>query len=162
VSPVYFVKLELTDAAGKLLSQNFYWQHVAQDQFEGLMDMPPVKLDAEASAQVVGENTVITMTLHDNTKNVALMTHLQLHQKKSGKRVLPVFYSDNYISLVGGESATATIEAATKDLQGDAPLVEIDGFNVDVAPVDGAVSIAPNVNAQPMHWPATNIVPDPK
>jgi beta-mannosidase len=162
VSPVYFVKLELTDAAGKLLSQNFYWQHVAQDQFEGLMDMPPVKLDAEASAQVVGENTVITMTLHDNTKNVALMTHLQLHQKQSGKRVLPVFYSDNYISLVGGESVTVTIETATKNLQGDAPLVEIDGFNVDVAPVDGAVSVAPNVNAQPMHWPATNIVPDPK
>jgi mannosylglycoprotein endo-beta-mannosidase len=116
----------------------------------------------EASAQASGENTVITLTLHNNTKNVALMTHLQLHQKKSGKRVLPVFYSDNYISLVGGESATVTIEAATKDLQGDAPLVEIDGFNVDVAPVDGAVSVAPNVNAQPMHWPATNIVPDPK
>jgi mannosylglycoprotein endo-beta-mannosidase len=102
------------------------------------------------------------MTLHNNTKNVALMTHLQLHHKKSGKRVLPVFYSENYISLVGGESATVTIEAATKDLQGDAPLVEVDGFNLDVATVDGAVSIAPNVNAQPMHWPATNIVPDPK
>jgi mannosylglycoprotein endo-beta-mannosidase len=162
VSPVYFVKLELTDAVGKLLSQNFYWQHVAQDQFAGLMDLPPVKLDAEASAQVVGENTIITMTLHNNTKNVALMTHLQLHQNKTGKRVLPVFYSDNYISLVGGESATATIEAATKDLQGDAPLVEIDGFNVDVTPADGAVSVAPNVNAQPMHWPASSIVPDPK
>jgi len=162
VSPVYFVKLELTDAAGKLLSQNFYWQHVAQDQFEGLKDLPPVKLDMEASAQASGENTVITLTLHNNTKNVALMTHLQLHQKKSGKRVLPVFYSDNYISLVPGESATVTIEAATKDLQDDAPLVEVDGYNVDVATVDGAVSIAPNVNAQPMHWPATNIVPDPK
>jgi len=52
-----------------------------------------------------------------------------------------------------------TIEAATKDLQGDEPLVEVDGYNVDVAPVDGPVSVALNQNAQPSHWPASNIVP---
>jgi glycosyl hydrolase family 2/Ig-like domain-containing protein len=162
ISPLYFVKLELTDGNDNLLSRNFYWQHVAQDQFAGLQDLPVVRLDAEATSKTDGDNTVITMTLHNNTSHIALMAHLQLHQKASGKRVLPVFYSDNYISLVGGESATLTITCATKDLGGEAPLVEVDGFNIDVAPVDGAVSIALNQNAQPMHWPATNIVPDPK
>jgi mannosylglycoprotein endo-beta-mannosidase len=162
VTPIYFVKLELTGPDGILLSQNFYWQHVAQDQFDGLMDLPRVTLDAEASARTEGENTVVTVTLHNRTPNVALLSHLQLHQKRSGKRVLPVFYSDNYISLVPGESSTVRIEAATKDLQGDLPLVEVDGFNVDVKAVDGPVSIAPNLNAQPAHWPASNIVPDKK
>src|SRR3984957_7465260 len=162
ISPLYFVKLELTDGNGNLLSQNFYWQHVAQDQFAGLEDLPVVKLDAEATSRVEGENMVITTTLHNNTAHIALMTHLQLHQKTSGKRVLPVFYSDNYISLVGGESATVTITAATKDLAGETPLVEVDGFNIDVTPVDGPVAGALNQNAQPMHCPATNIVPDPK
>src|SRR5206468_7887104 len=57
------------------------------------------------------------------------ISHLQLHQKKSGRRVLPVFYSDNYISLVPGESCTVSIEAATKDLQGEEALVEVDGYN---------------------------------
>jgi mannosylglycoprotein endo-beta-mannosidase len=98
--------------------------------------------------------------LHNNTNNVALLSHLQLHQKKSGRRVLPVFYSDNYISLVPGESSTVSIEAATKDLQGDLPLVELDGYNVDVKPVDSRVSIIANVNAQPSHWPASAIVPE--
>ena len=162
ISPLYFVKLELTDGNDHLLSQNFYWQHVAQDQFAGLEALPTVKLDAEATSKVDGDNTVITMTLHNNTRHIALMTHVQLHQKTSGKRVLPVFYSDNYISFVPGESATLTITAATKDLASEAPLVEVDGFNIDVAPVDGPVSVALNQNAQPMHWPATNIVPDPK
>ena len=162
ISPVYFIKLELMDASGKLLSSNFYWQHVAQDQFEGLMNLPVVTLDAEAGARVEGDNTVLTVTLHNNTSHVALMSHLQLHQKKSGRRVLPVFYSDNYISLVPGESATVSVEAATKDLQGDSPLIEVDGYNVDVKPVDGAVSITANTNAQPAHWPASNIVPDNK
>jgi beta-mannosidase len=160
ISPVYFIKLELSDASGQLLSSNFYWQHVAQDQFEGLMNLPAVTLDAEAIAHADGNKTVVSVTLHNNTSHVALLSHLQLHQKKSGRRVLPVFYSDNYISLVPGDSSTVSIEAATKDLQGDLPLIEVDGYNVDVKPVDGPVSITPNVNAQPSHWPASSIVPD--
>jgi beta-mannosidase len=160
ISPLYFIKLDLTDASSNVLSSNFYWQHVAQDQFEGLMNLPTVMLDAEASARPEGDKTIVTVTLHNGTSHVALLSHLQLHQKKSGRRVLPVFYSDNYISLVPGESSTVSIEAATKDLQGDLPLIELDGYNVDVKPVDGPVSIVANVNAQPSHWPASNIVPD--
>jgi mannosylglycoprotein endo-beta-mannosidase len=160
ISPLYFIKLELSDGSGELLSSNLYWQHVAQDQFEGLMNLPTVMLDAEASARTEGDKTIVTATLHNNTSHVALLSHLQLHQKKSGRRVLPVFYSDNYISLVPGESSTVAIEAATQDLQGDLPLIELDGYNVDVKPVDGPVSIVANVNAQPSHWPATDIVPE--
>jgi len=160
ISPLYFIKLDLADASSNVLSSNFYWQHVAQDQFEGLMNLPTVMLDAEASARPEGDKTIVTVTLHNGTSHVALLSHLQLHQKKSGRRVLPVFYSDNYISLVPGESSTVSIEAATKDLQGDLPLIELDGYNVDVKPVDGPVSIVANVNAQPSHWPASNIVPD--
>ena len=158
ISPLYFIKLDLIGADGEMLSTNFYWQHVAQDQFDGLESLPMVKLDATGEAHTGGGNTLLTVRLLNNTQNVALLTHLQLHQKKSGRRVLPVFYSDNYLSLVPGESSTVTIEAATKDLQGDEPLVEVDGYNIDVAPVEGPVSIALNMNAQPSHWPASNIV----
>ena len=159
ITPLYFIKLDLTDVKGNLLSTNFYWQHVSQDQLDGLENLSTVTLDAEASAHANGDKTMITVTLHNNSQHVALLSHLQLHQKKSGRRVLPVFYSDNYISLVPGESSTVTIEAATKDLQGDEPLIEVDGYNIDVKPVDGPVSIALNLNAQPTHWPASNIVP---
>jgi mannosylglycoprotein endo-beta-mannosidase len=159
ITPLYFIKLDLTDTKGNLLSTNFYWQHVAQDQFDGLENLPTVTLEAAANAHTQGDKTLITVTLRNNSKNVALLSHLQLHQKKSGRRVLPVFYSDNYLSLAPGESSTVTIEAATKNLQGDEPLLEIDGYNVDVKPVDGEVSIALNVNAQPSHWPVSSIVP---
>jgi beta-mannosidase len=159
ITPLYFIKLDLTDAAGQLLSTNLYWQHVAQDQFDGLSDLPTVDLDAQAGARSDGDKTVVTLTLRNATEHVALLTHLQLHQKKSGRRVLPVFYSDNYISLVPGESRTVSIEAATKDLQGEEPLVEVDGYNVDVKPLDGPVGVALNLNAQPSHWPESGIVP---
>jgi mannosylglycoprotein endo-beta-mannosidase len=159
ITPLYFIELELTDQAGQLLSTNFYWQHVAQDQFDGLMNLPTVVLDAQASARNEEDKILVTVTLRNSSGNVALLTHLQLHQKKSGRRVLPVFYSDNYISLAPGKASTVTIEAENKDLQGDEPLVEVDGYNVDVKPVDGPVGIALNSNAQPSHWPESQIVP---
>ncbi len=159
ISQVYFIKLDLLDSSGKLLSTNFYWQNVAQDDFTGLAALPTAALDATATSAQNGETTVLTVTLNNRTPTIALMTHLQLHAKASGKRVLPVFYSDNYLSLVPGESRTITVEAATKDLAGDAPLLLVDGFNVDVHAVDGAVSIAPNLNASPARSPASQIVP---
>ncbi len=159
ITPIYFIKLYLFDAKNELLSTNLYWQHVAQDEFAGLMKLPTARLDVTAAMNSQAETTRITVMLHNPSSSVALMTHLQLHQKKSGKRVLPVFYSDNYLSLVPEESTSITIDAATKDLAGDAPLIEVDGYNVEVVAVDGPVSVANNVNAQPMHWPASNIVP---
>ena len=159
ITPLYFIELELTDQAGQLLSTNFYWQHVAQDQFDGLMNLTNVVLDAQASARYEGDKIMVTVTLRNPGGNVALLTHLQLHQKKSGRRVLPAFYSDNYISLAPGKASTVTVEAANKDLQGDEPLVEVDGYNVDVKEVDGPVGIVLNSNAQPAHWPESQIVP---
>ncbi len=159
ISQVYFLKLDLVGATGKLLSTNLYWQNVAQDDFTELAKMPTAMLDVSATPHTEGENTLLDVTVRNTGTAVALMTHLQLHQKQSGKRVLPVFYSDNYLSLVPGETRTITIEAATKNLDSQAPALLIDGFNVDVTPTDSPVTVGLNVNAQPMHWPASEIVP---
>jgi len=159
ISPVYFVKLDLNGNDGRLLSTNFYWQNVAQDDFAGLAKLPSTILEITGVSQAEGDNTLLTVTLNNPTQNIALMTHLQLHKKSSGNRVLPVFYSDNYLSLAPGESRTITIQAATKDLAGDSPLLLVDGFNVQVKPTETGVAVAPNQNADPTHWPASNIVP---
>jgi beta-mannosidase len=157
-SPVYFVKLDLFSKDGRPLSTNFYWQSAVEDDFTGMAGLPTATLEAAAKSHLEGANTVLTVTLHNPTNTIALMTHLQLHQKQSGKRVLPAFYSDNYLTLVPGESRTITIQAATKDLQHGSPLLLLDGFNIDVKPVAGVVAIGQNLNAEPLHWPASNLV----
>jgi mannosylglycoprotein endo-beta-mannosidase len=48
ITEIYFIKLDLTDADDKLLSTNFYWQNVAQDDYIGLNDLARVKLDVNA------------------------------------------------------------------------------------------------------------------
>ncbi|MCL2660258.1 MAG: glycoside hydrolase family 2 [Acidobacteriaceae bacterium] len=160
-TPVHFVKLDLTGKDGHLLSTNFYWRNsVDQDDFTALAKLPVARIEVAADTKVDGENTLLTVTLHNPTDTIALLTHLQLHQEKSGKRVLPVFYSDNYITLVPGEERTVTVQAATKDLAGEAPLILVDGFNVDVKPMEGTDPVRLNLNAQPSHWPKSNLVPE--
>jgi beta-mannosidase len=159
-SEVYFVKLDLTDATGALLSSNFYWQNVAQDDFTLLDHLPKAKLDVSATSANEAGKTLLTVNLQNNTQQIALMAHLQLHGATSGKRILPVFYSDNYLSLVPGESRSVTIEVATKDLAQEAPLLLLDGYNVDVTPTESSVAIRPNQNADPLHSPASSLVPE--
>jgi beta-mannosidase len=160
LSPVYFVKLTLRNAAGQLLSDNFYWQARAEqrDDLRGLNDLPAIALETKVTRTDAEGKCRLTMTLHNPGSQVALMAHLQLRRQRTGARVLPVYYTDNYISLVPDETKTVTIEAAQADLQGDRPLVVVDGWNISVIPsASPEAAVALNDGAQVAHWPATGL-----
>jgi hypothetical protein len=154
LSPVHFVKLELRDSKDHLVSENFYWRELPerQDDLQALNTLPTVPLEIQASRRDSAGKCLIGATVRNPTQSVALMAHLQLRKAHSGQRVLPVFYSDNYLSLLPGETKTLTIEAASADLEGDAPVLAVDGWNVTVKPVSASgakhVQVVPNTDAQ--------------
>ena len=74
------------------------------------------------------------------------MAHVQLRGMKSGKRVLPTTYSDNYVSLLPGETKRIVAQCDTAQLNGEQPFVTVDGWNVTVA--KGAM-VGPNEIASP-------------
>jgi hypothetical protein len=156
VTNLNFLKLDLRDAEGKVISSNFYWHKLANpDDLTGLNNLPAVTLNAQAqSADADGARTV-TVTLTNPSTNIALMAHLQL-RRKSGDRILPVYYSDNYVSLTPGDSKTVTVTAAASQFNGEDALVVVDGWNVSVAPASfNGVAVAPNTEAMPENSPAT-------
>jgi hypothetical protein len=126
VSPVHFLKLELKDSTGRLISSNFYWRTLPDDP-DDFNDLAPVTLEAKATSQDVELKRRLTVTLHNPSTGVALMAHLQLRRQKSGERILPVFYSDNFVSLLPNKSKTVTIEAALNDFKGENALLVFDG-----------------------------------
>lgn len=114
--------------------------------------------DARINRHDTGDKCFLDVTLRNPGKVVALMAHLQLHRERSGDRVLPVFYTDNYISLVPGETKTVTVESALADLKGEKPLVVLDGWNIDVVPAaSSSAAVALNTEAQVSHWPVTGL-----
>jgi len=158
--PIYFVKLDLRNAQGEIVSRNLYWKPLPSmaNDLTALDSLPTIKLDGTIARHDSADRLGLTVTLKNPGNAMALMAHLQLRRKSSGDRVLPVFYSDNYIWLAPGESRTITIDAALADLKGDTPLVVVDGWNIDVAPVTNAdCALALDVDAQVSHWPVTGL-----
>ena len=147
LSDVHFIQADLRDSAGKLVSTNFYWRAKPEheDDLTDLNKLPMVTLEAQIARTDADGKCVVTVTLKNTSSNIALMTHVQLRRKKSGERVLPVFYDNNYVSLVPNEQRTITIEAGENELNGEDALVMVDGWNTTVAPASATgVAIAPN------------------
>jgi hypothetical protein len=175
-SNINFIKLDLKDASGNLISTNFYWHNTRtpdvveaspsreplNDDLTDLNKLPTVTLDPTISRHdETGKDGVgtahFTVTLRNPSTSIALMAHIQL-RRKSGDRVLPVFYSNNYVSLTPGESRTIEIEADLKDLHGEEALIVLDGWNTSVSKTSSkGVSIAPNFAADPANSPITNL-----
>ena len=153
LSAVHFVNLRLRAAKDQILSENFYWRAAPKqpDNFQALNSLPTVPIDVRAAKQERDSNCLLNVVARNPSKSIALMVHLQLRRARSGQRVLPVFYSDNYFSLLPGEGKSLTIEAAIADLSGEEPLLAVDGWNVTVDPTSAQASpiqVVPNVEAQ--------------
>ena len=132
LSAVHFVKLELRDREGRLVSDNFYWRALQnnEDDFTDLQKMPMVSLDCQVVRHDEGGKCLLNVTLANRSDAVALLAHIQLRRGSLGERVLPVYYGDNYVSLVPGEERSISVEAAVADLHGEEPVVAVDGWNV--------------------------------
>jgi hypothetical protein len=160
LSPVHFVKLRLENAAGKLVSDNFYWRGITghENELANLANLPTVQLKTKVVRHDREDKCLLDVTVENPSDQIALMAHVQLRRKTTGERVLPVYYSDNYISLIPHETKTLTVEAAEADLKGDKPLLVFDGWNIGVVPVTTTeVDIALNDEAAPANSPTTNI-----
>jgi hypothetical protein len=131
----HFVKLELRDPAGQLLSENIYWRGSAAepDNLRALDTLPKIQLATTATRHDRDGKCLITVTVANRGSTVALLAHVQLRKAKSGARVLPVFYDENYLSLLPGESRRIEVEAAVSSLGGEIPVIAIDGWNIQPA-----------------------------
>jgi hypothetical protein len=150
----------LLDRDGRVVSDNFYWKETTRDDLTALDTIPDVELEGRVIRRDAGGDCVLDVTLSNPTRNIAVMAHLQLRKLGDNQRVLPVYYSENYVSLLPGESRIITIEAAAEDLGGARPLVVVDGWNVTAKAMDfpdhGGARIATNDNAHVLRPLARN------
>ncbi len=130
IGTVYFIRLKLTRGNG-LVSENFYWRGLSEDSLKTITKLPKVKLELNTKASRKGGTWYLTTTLTNNTKTPALMVRLKVIGKKSSGRILPVIFSDNYVSLMPGEQRTIIIELQNADTRGEKPVVVAEGVDVE-------------------------------
>ena len=122
------VELKLTDATGKLLSQNLYWLGAKSSSYRELNDLPAVPLQATATSQVDQDTVKVTVVLKNPATRASLATKLTLLSANDKERILPAYYSDNYVNLLPGETRTIEIEYPLKDHNGSAE-ISLRGWN---------------------------------
>ena len=134
---VYFVKLELTDADSRLLSENFYWVSTLPDSdFRDLNSLPII--DPETTLEIVKGKEEYNLKLsvkNPEEKGIVFFIRLKLLKKGSknrpDQRVLPAFYDDNYFSLPPKEEKELHIRCNHRDSGDEEPELWIEGWNVD-------------------------------
>ncbi len=148
----HFLKLELQDAAGELLSSNFYWLSTRQDvldwdastwfytpvkqhaDFTALSKLPAVELRVSARHQTEGDQGRTWVRLSNPSPHLAFAVHLRLTRGEGGDEVLPILWDDNYFELLPGQTREIGARYQLADLKSSEPVVEVDGWNVSAAP----------------------------
>lgn len=126
-SDLVFIKLELMDASGQTISDNFYWQAAKSTVLRKLNDLPQATIQLSANQKRSGRFMRVIVDLVNDSDNIALMNKVTLREI-DGAPVLPAYASDNYVSLLPHESRQIEVEYP-QDLLRRPLHVEAEGWN---------------------------------
>jgi len=148
----FFVKLDLRNLRGKSVSDNFYWLSAKADTLDwahkqdtvytpqaefadltGLNSLPQIKLQTSALIEHAAGAAMgkAHLRVKNPSSSVAFQVRLRLANKRDDIDVVPVFWEDNYFSLLPGEERIVSVSYDTANLQGAHPVIQVDGFNID-------------------------------
>jgi len=122
ITTTYFLNLRLLNETGIPIANNFYWLSTKPDALDyqakvtpweyytpsreyadltGLNSLPPANVDVQC--QIAGEGSLLVdLTNHSDT--IAFFVELLLLDENTGEPVVPIFWQDNYVSLLPGET----------------------------------------------------------
>ena len=129
LSPVHFIRLRLTRGTDAI-STNVYWRGIEEGDFRALRELPKASVQAATTTARENSRWRLVTTLHNTSGTPALLVRVKAVRAESGDRILPAFYSDNYIVLMPGESHAITTEVDEADTRGEQPRIALEGFNV--------------------------------
>jgi len=152
LTAVHFIRLKLT-RGNETVSENFYLRGLEETpapagpaggaggpggqgggtlgyNLKAIRTLPKVKVETASKIAQQGSRWLISTELRNTGDQPALMVRVKAVREKSGDRILPAIYSDNYVALMPGERRTIRTELENADTRGERPRVVVEGFNV--------------------------------
>jgi exo-1,4-beta-D-glucosaminidase len=148
LSRTYFVDLRLIGASDSIVSSNLYWLSTHPDElafdstnafvtaasqladFTALRALPATHVRTAVSFTQHGNSGEARVTLTNTGASLAFFMRLRIDAGADGDEVLPVEWSDNYMSLLPGESRQLTARYDVRALHGRRPTLRVSGANV--------------------------------
>ena len=149
ISTTYFVDLTLTDSEDREIASNFYWLSTKPDvcdyensdwfityntayaDLTGINSMSKSNVEVSHTFQDQGDRQSIEVELFNNSENLAFFIELSLKGKDSGQSILPVFWEDNYVSILPGETKKISGYVYKKNLGEESLVFSYKGWNVN-------------------------------
>ncbi len=150
IPSVYFIDTRLYDNSGKEIDNNFYWISPKDDildyedtseawyvttpskqyaDFTELNNMPIVKVEDKMTVKKGEENTVFEVALENKSDKIAFFINSNIIDSKTGEIIIPIIWSDNYISLLPHEKRVLTARIKNHLLEGKDTKLTVNGYN---------------------------------
>lgn len=122
-----FLSLQLLDEDKKPITDNLYWLPDSEGSYSGLQGMQQGELAIKARYVQPGK---VEVMLDNKQQNVpAFFNRLSLIDPGTKNRLLPVFYSDNYLTVLPGEQKKIIIDYHSQP-GSPLPQVSVKGWNL--------------------------------
>jgi len=125
LTAVHFLRLKLS-RQGETVSENFYWRGLEDGDYRALRTLAQANVGAATRMEQRDGRWRLSTELHNVSATPALMVCVKAVREKTGDRILPALYSDNYVALMPGESRTIVIDLADADTRGEKPSVVVE------------------------------------
>lgn len=127
-SEVLYLKLEVSKD-DKVINDNFYWLENDKGNCLDLNDLAAADIKLKIAEGKNDKHYSAEIKLENKSANISLLNKIKLKDKATGESILPVFYSDDYVSLLPGESKTISIKVEKKYLEGKQAELHLEGWN---------------------------------
>jgi hypothetical protein len=127
-----FLSLKLYKSENEVLSENLYWLPDSTGNYPMIRDMK--KGTVKASAVKKGNGKIEVTLINDKNNPLAFFIRISLVDSDKHSRILPVFYSNNYVSVEPGDMKKVTIDY-NPEVNISKAAVEVSGWNIDTSSV---------------------------
>ena len=104
IKGAYFLRLALNADV-----PNIYWLTTEPKDYTSLSQLPKSRPDIKTDIKKEGSNFVGTVRLSADSQ-ISFFNRIKVFDRETGKRILPVHYSDNYITLMPGDQQEISLE----------------------------------------------------
>jgi exo-1,4-beta-D-glucosaminidase len=95
-----------------------------------LQALPKIQIKEKHSFKKEGAGQTVTVEIENPTPTLALMVEINVYKSDTGDVVLPVFWEDNFVTLLPGEKRKVKGFFVQDDLGGAEPEIKFRGWNL--------------------------------
>lgn len=152
LTDVWFLDIRVYDANNKEVDNSIYWIPLQKDildweaskkldwayytptsqfaDYTALDRLPKVKLEYDYRFEKDAENGIVKLLVKNPTESIAFFTYFDLVQPGTDEPILPVYWEDNYITLLPGEERVYEAKYFLENWNGEKPELKVKAWNV--------------------------------